>query len=88
MNRPTRTESVPALFSLNWVIRPQLAHGGGALEEPGHPGVLGHVALDEQGAALGVEAGGQEVERRSRRCGGRSSSGSMSRVRAWRSTMQ
>ena len=62
MNSPARTESLPALFSLNWVIRPQLAHGGGALEQPGHLGVLGHVALDEQRAPLGVEAGGQQVE--------------------------
>ena len=28
----------------------QLADGGGALEQPGQPGVLGDVALDEQGA--------------------------------------
>jgi len=41
----------------------QLAHGGGALEQPGHLGVLGDVALDEQGAAIGVEPGGQQVER-------------------------
>ena len=41
---------------------PQFAHGGGALEQPGHLGVLGHVALDEQGAPLGVEPGGQQVE--------------------------
>jgi hypothetical protein len=41
---------------------PQLAHGGDALEQPGHLGVLDHVALDEQGAPVGVEAGGQQVE--------------------------
>ena len=41
---------------------PQLAHGGRALEQPGHPGVLGDVALDEQGAPVGIEAGGQQVQ--------------------------
>ena len=35
---------------------------GGALEQPGQAGVLGDVALDEEGAALGVEADGQEVQ--------------------------
>ena len=40
----------------------QLAHGGGALEQPGQPGVLGHVALDEEGAALGVEPDGEQVQ--------------------------
>ena len=62
MNRPTRTDSLPALLSLNWVIRLELAHGGGALEQPGHLGVLDDVALDEEGAPLGVEPGGQQVE--------------------------
>ncbi len=47
----------------------QLAHGGRALEQPGHLGVLGHVALDEEGAPLGVEAGGQQVEGGLRRSG-------------------
>ena len=63
MNSPTRTESLPGALLLELGHPPQLAHGGGALEQPGHLGVLGHVALDEQRAALGVEAGGQEVER-------------------------
>ena len=41
----------------------QLTHGGSALEQPCHLGVLDHVALDEQGAPIGVEPGGQQVER-------------------------
>ncbi len=43
---------------------PQLAHGGRAFEEPRHLGVLGHMALHEQGAALRIETGGDQVERR------------------------
>ena len=38
----------------------ELAEGRRALHEPGQLGVLGHVALHEQGADLGVEPGGQQ----------------------------
>jgi hypothetical protein len=38
----------------------QLAEAGVALHQPGQAGVLGHVALHEQRARLGVEAGGDE----------------------------
>src|ERR1019366_4984934 len=34
---------------------PQLAEGGGALEQPAQPGVLGHVALHKDGAYLRIE---------------------------------
>ena len=64
MNRPTRTESLPLALVLELGHAPQFAHGGRALEQPREPSVLGHVALDEEGAAVGVEAGGQEVESR------------------------
>ena len=66
---------------------PQLAHRRGALEQPGQPGVLGHVALDEQGAAVGVEPDGEQVEGRIERVGpdGRRVDVEVS---AWRSTTQ
>ena len=48
----------------------QLPDGGRALEEPGQPGVLGHVALDEEGADVGIEADGQQVGGRLQRPAG------------------
>ena len=45
-------------------LRAQLAEGGDAVEDPGELGVLVHVALHEQGAALGVEARGEQEHRR------------------------
>ena len=57
---PDRLLALPLVLELGHPA--QLADGGGALEQPGEPGVLGHVALDEEGAALGVEADGQQVE--------------------------
>ena len=45
----------------------EFAERGHAVEDPGELGVLRHVALDEQGAALRVEAGGQEEHRRTAR---------------------
>ena len=62
MKSPTRTASWPLPLSLNWVIRRSSPMAVGALEQPGQPGVLGDVALDEQGAALGVEPDGEQVE--------------------------
>ena len=41
----------------------QLAERGHAVEDPGEPAVLRHVALHEQDAALRVEAGGHEQRR-------------------------
>ena len=41
---------------------PQLAHRRRALEQPGEPGVLGHLALDEERGPVGVEADGEQVE--------------------------
>ncbi len=38
----------------------ELAEGDRALEEPGESGVLGHVALDEEGADVRVQATGQQ----------------------------
>ena len=32
------------------------------LEQPGQPGVLGDVALDEEGAAVGIEPDGEQVQ--------------------------
>ena len=59
---PHRILAVTLLLELGHPA--QLAHGGGALEQPGHLNVLGDVALHEQGAALGIQSGGQEIERR------------------------
>ena len=42
----------------------ELAHGRRALQEPREPGVLGYLALDEDGAQRRVQSGGQEVHRR------------------------
>ena len=42
---------------------PQLAHGRGALEEPGQAWMLGDMALEEEGAPVRVETRGQEQGR-------------------------
>ena len=60
---PTRTCSLPALFSLNCVIRCRSPSGVTFGEVPGELGVLAHVALHEERAALGVEAARDEVAR-------------------------
>ena len=56
MNRPTLTKSLAfgLLFELGHAL--QLAEGGGALEQPGESGVLGHVALREHGADLRLQS--------------------------------
>ena len=56
MNRPDPDRLLALALVLELGHAAQLAHGRRALEQPGQPGVLGDVALDEQGAALGVEA--------------------------------
>ena len=61
MNSPARTDLVALALLLELGHPAQLAHGGGALEQPGQSGVLGDVALDEDGAALRVEPDGEEV---------------------------
>ena len=54
------------LLALSLVLElghpPQLADGRRALEQPGQPRVLRHVALDEEGAAVGIEPDGEQVE--------------------------
>ena len=62
MKSPTRAGLLALPLVLELGHAPQLAHGGRALEQPGETGVLGHVALHEQGAAVGIEADGQQVE--------------------------
>ena len=61
------------LLSLSLVLElrhpPQLAHGDRALQQPGQSGVLGDVALDEEGATVGIEPDGQQVQGRIERVG-------------------
>ncbi len=47
----------------------QLTHRRGAFEQPGQPGVLGNVALHEQGATVGVQTDGEQVQRGVQRVG-------------------
>ena len=59
---PDPDRLLPLALVLELGHAPELAHGGGALEQPGEPGVLWHVALNEQGAAVRVEPDCEEVE--------------------------
>jgi len=49
--------------------------------------VLGDLALDEEGAGAGIEADGEQVERRVERARAQLVGADLE-VRAWRSTMQ
>ena len=68
-------------------MRLELAEGGRALHQPAELGVLGDVALHEQGADLRVEAGGHEQGDDLPGLGPEPA-GSWGTVRAWRSTTQ
>ena len=59
MSRPARTLLPFSLF-LELCHTAQFAIGRGALQEPLQLGVLGDLALDEEGADVGVQADGDE----------------------------
>ena len=50
---------VPALL-LELGHPSELPDGGDAFEQPGQPGMLGHMTLDEEGTDVGIEADGQQ----------------------------
>ena len=56
--RPHRLLAVRLLLELDHPV--QLAVGDGGLHQPAQLGVLGHVALDEEGGDVGVEADGHQ----------------------------
>ena len=66
---PDPDRLLPLALVLELGHAPELAHGGGALEQPGEPGVLGDVALNEEGAAVRIQPDGEQVERRIERVG-------------------
>ena len=58
--RPRPARAGCADLSLNWCMRLRSPCAVTARQQPGQLGVLAHVALAEEDAALGVEAGGEQ----------------------------
>ena len=81
---PRRLPPFPLVLELGHP--PQLTHRGGAFEQPGQSGVLGNLALHEEGATVGIEPDGEQVQRGVQRVGAEVGRVDLGAVRAWRST--